>query len=258
MKHMELSDWMPWYEKIAHRLGLCREKDQEATDYLSGLFEDKHLSLRQAHVIVDGRVVIVFGAGPSLAGDVRNLRQAGLLQRCCLISADGATTAVMDVGRLVPDMIATDLDGRVEDQVEASLNGSILVVHAHGDNIPALKRIVSRLGNRNIGSTQVEPRRHVHNFGGFTDGDRAAFLAVELGAKAVVLAGMDFGDMVGEYSKPDARASTMKMTKLHIGLELLSWLSTRTRIQLLNITEHGVNIEGFKRATLQEVEVLLV
>jgi hypothetical protein len=50
----------------------------------------------------------------------------------------------------------------------------------------------------------------------------------------------------------------MKMEKLHIGLELLSWLSTRTKIQLLNITQHGVNIEGFKRATLEEVEVLIV
>jgi uncharacterized Rossmann fold enzyme len=255
---MELSDWMPWYEKISHRLGLCREKDQRATDYLSSLLEEKDFSLCQAHDVVDGRVVIVFGAGPSLAGDVRNLRQSGLLQRCCLISANGATTAVMDVGRLFPDIVATDLDGRVEDQVEASLNGSILIVHAHSDNVPALERIVPRLGIRTIGSTQVEPRRGVHNFGGFTDGDRAAFLAVEFGARAVVLAGMDFGDIVGEYSKPDARASTMKMAKLHIGLELLAWLSTRTRIQLLNTTEHGVPIEGFHRAKLEEVEALLV
>ena len=45
--------------------------------------------------------------------------------------------------------------------------------------------------------------KYVHNFGGFTDGDRAVFLAVQLGAKKLILAGMDFGKVVSKYSRPE-------------------------------------------------------
>lgn len=253
---MELSEWMPWYEKIAQRLNLRREEDQEATDFLSNLLKEDALALDEVRARVSGRVVIVFGAGPSLANDLKRLLDVSALRRCCLITADGATTALMKIGKKIPDVIATDLDGRVEDQIEASHQGSVVIIHAHGDNVPVLVEYVPRLKNR-IGSTQVEPRSKVYNFGGFTDGDRAAFVAVELGARALVLAGMDFGDVVGEYSKPDPHASRMKRVKLEIGLELLAWLSTRTRIPLYNVTERGVPIQGFRKVGSEELKTLL-
>ena len=253
---MELSEWMPWYEEIAQRLHLSKEEDQEATDFLSSLLKKDALTLDEVRDRISGRAAIVFGAGPSLANDLRRLTDAALLKKCCLITADGATTALMKICEKFPDIIATDLDGRVEDQIEATRQGSVVIVHAHGDNAPALTKYVPRLKNR-IGSTQVEPRPHVYNFGGFTDGDRAAFAAVELGTRALVLAGMDFGNVVGEYSKSGSRVSQTKMVKMEIGLELLAWLSTRTGMPLYNVTERGVDIQGFRRVRPEELRALL-
>jgi uncharacterized Rossmann fold enzyme len=78
--------------------------------------------------------------------------------------------------------------------------GAIMVVHAHGDNIDMIKKMVPKF-RKVVGTTQVMPLANVHNFGGFTDGDRAVFLAEEFGAKKVVLVGMDLGDSIGKYSK---------------------------------------------------------
>ncbi|MDD1659113.1 MAG: hypothetical protein LUP92_02550, partial [Methanomicrobiales archaeon] len=38
------------------------------------------------------------------------------------------------------------------------------------------------------------PLPHIHNFGGFSDGDRAVFLALGLDAGEVVIAGFDLDD----------------------------------------------------------------
>lgn len=253
---MDLSEWMPWYEKIVQRLHLSEEEDQKATDFLSTLLKKDALTLDEIRGRVSGKVVIVFGAGPSLVNDLKRLSATSLLEKHCLMTADGATTALMKIGKKFPDVIATDLDGRVEDQIEASRRGSVVIVHAHGDNVPALAKYVPEFKNR-IGSTQAEPRPNVYNFGGFTDGDRAAFAAVELGAKALVLAGMDFGQVVGEYSRQDSRASRMRLVKLEIGLELLAWLSSWATIPLYNVTERGVSIQGFKKVRPEELMTLL-
>jgi uncharacterized Rossmann fold enzyme len=253
---LELVDWMPWYQKIVQRLDLTKEEDQKATDFLSNLLTRDALALDEIRDKISGRVVIVFGAGPSLGNDLRALSDSSLLGKFCKITADGATTALLNIGHVVPDVIATDLDGRVEDQLKASYQGSAVVIHAHGDNIPSLRKYVPRFKNK-VGSTQIEPRPHVYNFGGFTDGDRAAFLAVELGAGVLILAGMDFGATLGEYSKPKKHPSELKLAKLEIGLELLAWLSTRTIIPLYNLTERGVPIRGFTKIGVEDIKALL-
>ncbi len=71
--------------------------------------------------------------------------------------------------------------------------GSIVVVHAHGDNLDALNRYVPQL-ERIIGTVQCRPPPGLYNFGGFTDGDRCVFLAKELGAASIKLVGFDFED----------------------------------------------------------------
>ncbi len=253
---MELSKWLPRYREISRRLDLDWEGDQRAADLLSSLMDDDFTPLEQLREVIAGRNVLLFGAGPSLINDLLRLRQASMLDRFCLLSADGATSALLRDGNVRPDVITTDLDGVVEDQIQASKGGSIVVVHAHGDNIPALSRYVPRL-RRRLGSTQVEPRKGVYNFGGFTDGDRAAFLSVELGAKALVLAGMDFGSTVGTYSKPRAYSKDMKVRKLSVGLELLEWLaSENTQTLLYNVTLSGVPIRGFKKVDVAELQRL--
>ena len=69
-----------------------------------------------------------------------------------------------------------------------------MVVHAHGDNIPLLQHWVKRLPGPLVATTQSTPLPHVHNFGGFSDGDRAVFAADALGAKTIMLIGFDLDD----------------------------------------------------------------
>jgi uncharacterized Rossmann fold enzyme len=69
-----------------------------------------------------------------------------------------------------------------------------VVVHAHGDNIALLKHWVPRFKGPLVATTQSNPLPHVHNFGGFSDGDRAVFAADELGAEQITLIGFDLDD----------------------------------------------------------------
>jgi len=78
--------------------------------------------------------------------------------------------------------------------VEMNRQGTVVVVHAHGDNIPLLRTWVPRFSGPLVGTTQAEPFGRIHNFGGFSDGDRAVFAAHALGAADVRLVGFDLDD----------------------------------------------------------------
>jgi hypothetical protein len=148
------------------------------------------------------------------------------------------------------------MDGEIKDIVDAIRRGSVAVIHAHGDNMKVLESWVPRI-EKALGSTQVEPRQHVHNFGGFTDGDRSAFLAEEANARRIVLMGMDLGRVVGKYSKPcnttDYVASPTKIKKLSMAKELLSWLAGWAQADVLNATGLGEEIEGVDDVALSDL-----
>jgi uncharacterized Rossmann fold enzyme len=155
-------------------------------------------------------------------------------------------------------VIVTDLDGVVSDIVSAQKQDSIIVIHAHGDNIEQLQQFVPDFSYA-VGSTQVEPRPNVYNFLGFTDGDRAVFLAAAMGAKVIVLAGMDFGSTVGKYSKKNVKSLTVKLEKLRISRELLEWLAKQTTgsIKLYNIIARGEKIRGFRNILPEDLKKLV-
>jgi len=110
-----------------------------------------------------------------------------------VIAADGATSVLLR-NAIIPDIVCTDLDGTIPDIITANRLGSILVVHAHGDNIPMLKKVLPALTENVLCTTQSKPFHNVYNFGGFTDGDRCVFLAKECGAQSIELIGFDFED----------------------------------------------------------------
>jgi hypothetical protein len=198
----------------------------------------------------------MFGAGPSLEEDLRQIAKENLLKKCAVISADGATTALLKVAKVVPSVVVTDLDGNINDLLRADRLGSVVVVHGHGDNINRLRKYAPMFKNV-IGTTQVEPRPHVYNFGGFTDGDRAVFLATAMEAKLIALAGMDLGRVVGKYSKKKVRLVEVKILKLKICKELLEWLASRVNIPLYNVTGHGESIGGFVDVTYSELTKII-
>jgi uncharacterized Rossmann fold enzyme len=230
--------WGPRYEEICRRLRLDPSADLEAARVLNDLLPQPELE--KLMEMIEDRECVVFGAGPSLEEFLSKFgKEVSWLKRVW-IAADGATSAVMEYR--VPDVIVTDLDGKVEDQLKAWSLGSWLVIHAHGDNLPQLRRVVPKIHCRVIGTTQVRPFGKLFNFGGFTDGDRSAFLAHALGAKAIYLVGMDWWGEIGKYSgrKDPAR----KRVKLQICGELLEWLG-RLGANLINLANpSGLAVES--------------
>jgi len=231
---MKLEDWLPFYRRIVETMGYSVEEDRKSAELLRELLmeSDEYLLRKELEAVI-GRKVYVFGAGPSLE---RALEEFDFSDGT-LIAADGATTALLDFG-IVPDVIVTDLDGRILDIKLANDKGSFLVVHAHGDNRDKLVSYVPFL-SRILGTCQTEPLDIIYNFGGFTDGDRAVFLAEELGAREITLVGFDFGETVGKWSKPSLREHSpvweTKRKKFEFAKELLVWLEKngRARIEYL-------------------------
>lgn len=202
------------------------------------------LALRAVRDSVAGRVALVFGAGPSLERSLSRLKPLveRSRDRLCLIAANGATSALMTAG-LVPDVITTDLDGDVRSIIEANLRGSTVLLHVHGDNLWRVLVSYRAFQGRVLLTTQVHERSCVYNVGGFTDGDRAVLLALRGGAEAVVLVGMDFGELVGRYSKPwlrgDVKAWPSKLKKFAIAKRLIEEAASAASARVLAFPENA-------------------
>jgi uncharacterized Rossmann fold enzyme len=255
---MDLDTWFSWYEKILKEFGFSRSDDEKSAKILNDLL-DEHNSSGIAEINIKDRV-IVFGAGPSLKRNIMELDELDKfeelnLNKFTLIAADGATTALLEQN-IVPDIIVTDLDGKMDDIIEANDEGAILVVHAHGNNIDKIKEHVPHL-NRILGTTQSVPLDNVYNFGGFTDGDRCIFLAIELGARLIILAGMDFGDIVTKYSRPDlteseGKADKIKQMKLNYAKKLTQWAAENEKIVMANMSG-GESVNGVVDITIDDL-----
>jgi uncharacterized Rossmann fold enzyme len=252
---INLKEWWPRYSAIVDQFGYNMKTDQKAADLLSGYIKNVAMPLEVAQDKVEEKNVLVCGAGPSIIDNLVTFKDHKLLDETVVFAADGATTACLE-NQIIPDFIFTDLDGRMDDIVTAQKQGAIVVVHAHGDNIPALNTWIPRLleGRDMIGSTQIRPRPDVHNLGGFTDGDRCVFWAEGLRAAKIALIGMDLGNMIGRYSKPeltdDVIASPLKRQKLLVAKELLSWLATWSTSILYNLTGIYTSIPGIPNSDI--------
>lgn len=235
--------WRPWYWRIAERLNLDKEADEKAAVEFEKLLPKPDISgLRK---LVQGKECIVFGAGPSLDTDLKKLERAGYLSKV-LMAADGATSAVLKHRN--PEIIVTDLDGTVDNQINAWRLGSWLVIHAHADNVTRVRKVTPHLNKNVIGTTQVKQFGKLFNFGGFTDGDRAVFMARELGASKIYLAGMDLGTKIGRCS--GSKDTKRKIIKLKICGELLSWLASEFEAPIVNITTNGAPVPNVPRETI--------
>ena len=239
---MEFGLWEKYYIEILEDFGFSRSGDEESARLLDEILSTEGcLTLDDLSQIVGfSDKFIVFGAGPSLKEHVRMLKEDYDLKDYVLVSADGATTALIEE-RLVPDIVATDLDGKIDDILLANLRGANMAIHAHGDNIDKIASLTSFFNNV-IGTTQAQPIGNLYNFGGFTDGDRALFLAVALGASEITLAGMDFGTRVTKYSRPTlevdvADADEFKRKKLKYAEMFTDWIRENEPVKMINLID---------------------
>jgi 2-amino-4-hydroxy-6-hydroxymethyldihydropteridine diphosphokinase len=188
---MQFSVWEPIYLEILEDFSFSITRDEEAANLLCKLLRHKEQSYSDAITRLFERDVIISGNAPTLEEELDEM-QNHTKKAAVFLAADGATSVLLKKG-IVPDIIVTDLDGPFEAILKANIMGSIATVHAHGDNIDALKTCVPQLG-KIIGTVQCKPPESLYNFGGFTDGDRAVYLAKELGASSISLIGFDFED----------------------------------------------------------------
>ena len=201
---MMIIGWKSRYREI-----LKEFKYKKRDDLISAKLLDSFLRKRNQKIkiqkLIKNQNVFVIGAGPSLS------RSIPILKRCkkfVKIAADSSVKYLIENG-ITPDIIVTDLDGDEKSLRKIGKSKTIFVVHAHGDNISKL-HFVKNFKNC-LGTTQTEPFGKIQNFGGFTDGDRAVFLASYFNKKKIILFGMDFGNKIGKYSK--TRISNKKIKR---------------------------------------------
>ena len=243
---MDINEWEIWYNEILDDFGFSREGDEKTADLLDDILERKGcLTIDDLYNEIvydkkrDSDKFIIFGAGPSLKKHIELIKNYNL-NDYVLIAADGATTALLEED-IVPDIIATDVDGKISDLLTANANGAYFVIHGHGNNEENIEMWTDSF-NKVLGTTQSIPVGNLYNFGGFTDGDRAMYLAIELGAKDMILAGMDFGTIVTKYSRPDIEGETgpadeIKTKKLIYAELLLQWILDNTDVNVINLMD---------------------
>jgi len=181
---MDFESWEPFYVQILKDFGFSRASDEAVARDLDARLGGRRATDVELRNVLEGQVVTVAGNGPNLAKEIDDARGV-------LVTADEATSMVLGRG-LRPAILVTDLDGTVPDQVKANDAGTISVVHGHGDNGPAVRQWAPLFAGKTVATTQSRPSGGLRNFGGFTDGDRAVFLADHFGAARIHLIGFDF------------------------------------------------------------------
>jgi uncharacterized Rossmann fold enzyme len=209
---MEFETWEPVYEQILVDFGFERAADERARDTLADSLS-RVTTLSPDTLDFAGQTVAIAGAGPNLEAEAERAAGAD-----AVLAASTAADRLTDVGVGV-DCMVTDLDKNPETVARLTAEGTPVAVHAHGDNIPAIEAHVPTFeAGAVLPTTQAAPTDTVFNPGGFTDGDRAAFLADHCGATALTFPGWDFDD---------ATVGPMKARKLGSAERLLSWLERR-------------------------------
>ncbi len=248
--------YQTFYDEVVQSLRFSKSQDEFSRNVLSLL-----LRLKSNLVFPDSektsQVGIVFGAGPSLVDDVRDLRKFISKNKPVLIAADGAADGIYATCKLHANFIVSDLDSCSPSMLEEQSRFRHLFIHSHGNNLENILKIVPGLGNNLTGTTQIEPLENVANIGGLTDGDRACFLAAALNLKTVIIAGMSFGTEEGSFSKNRSNQKfdfSRWLRKLEFGKKSLEFLVRNSpSMTFINVTKNGVPISGARQMTTYEL-----
>ena len=244
---MKLKGWEKKYSEILRTFHYSKRNDVASAKVLNSILKTK-FPLKKLEEKIKNQTVFVIGAGSSLTQSIPLLKKYKNITK---IVADGATRALIE-NKIKPDIVVTDLDGNEKFLKKAARENTIMVVHAHGDNIDKLHLV---LDFKNcIGTTEGKPFGNIHNFGGFTDGDRCVFLAKYFGAKKIILFGMDFGTKIGKYSKEKINDRTIKIKKLRWAKELLEWLALQNHSELYTTSKQ---IKGFNKIRYADLGKIL-
>ncbi len=183
---MKFSEWEPVYRDICADFGFDPDADALSVRVLKAVTMNSDLRDEDAVIPLIGSAVTVVGDSPGLEDDLSRHPPEG-----CVICSGSAVLRLLRVG-MKPDIVVTDLDGNINAQLEASSDGAVTLILAHGDNTDLVRTFAPLFPGPVILTTQGRPENTVFNYGGFTDGDRCVCLAREFGARRIVLLGFDF------------------------------------------------------------------
>src|SRR6267143_3542690 len=244
---MKLKGWEKKYSEILREFHYSKRNDTVSAKVLNSILKTK-FPLKKLEEKIKNQTVFVIGAGSSLTRSIPLLKKYKNITK---IVADGATRALIE-NKIKPDIIVTDLDGNEKFLKKAGRENAIMVVHAHEDNMDKLHLVLDF--KYCLGTTEGKPFGNIHNFGGFTDGDRCVFLAKYFGAKKIILFGMDFGTKIGKYSKNKVINRTTKIRKLRRGKKLLEWFALQNHLELYTTSKQ---IKGFNKIRYADLEKIL-
>jgi hypothetical protein len=242
-----ISGWDSRYKEILKEFNYNKREDTDSAELLDSILREEN-HIEKIYGLIKNQNVFVVGAGPSLSYAIPILQH---FKKTVKIVADSAVKPLIDNG-IEPNIIVTDLDGDEATFRKIGKSKTIFVVHAHGDNISKLS-LIENFKNC-IGTTQTRPFGKIQNFGGFTDGDRAVFLASYFNAKNIILFGMDFGKRIGKFSNTKPTERTMKLKKLKKAISLLEWLALKTKSELFTTSSH---IAGFKKISYPNLDIII-
>lgn len=121
--------------------GYSTEKDQKAAEMLSNMIKRKALRVSQIQKKIEGKEILVIGAGPSLEKNIEFIKKN---KKYVKIAADGVVEILLNK-KIRPDLVVSDLDGNPKYLRMAEKLGAIMVIHAHGDNIDNLEKMFLNL-----------------------------------------------------------------------------------------------------------------
>lgn len=226
---MRYSEWGPAYEAIRAAFGFDHDADRAARDLLAELttsFDEERLQK-----LLSGKHVAIAGGATGVAADLAAIEDVDTV-----VAASVSAGTLRAAGEAV-DLMVTDLDKTPTVVRTLAAEGTPVAVHAHSDNVALVREQVPRLSNSAVlPTTQVAPSGPVQNYGGFTDGDRAAFIADHFDAARLSFPGWDLDD---------PSVGPMKRQKLEWAARLLHWLERRRdeRFDLLNGRREDLSLQ---------------
>ncbi|MBY9005677.1 MAG: DUF115 domain-containing protein [Candidatus Lokiarchaeota archaeon] len=249
------SQFKSWYDKIIETFNFNPDMDREARDYLSQILVEKDPNWNVDEILVlfkesieEKKNIFIFGCGPTLEISIQELiKEFGVkfFNNTINLVADGASVLLKEV-EIPIDGLFTDLDGISQKEFNYA---NFIIIHAHGDNIRRIKFFKNAIINfRNlICTTQVKPCDNIINPGGFTDGDRILYFLKNLilPTQRIFLFGMDFGNIVGRYSKPTLNKkieiTPIKLKKLQFAVKLIESLLVNIRNKVYFVNSNKIS-----------------
>ncbi|AET32033.1 6-hydroxymethylpterin diphosphokinase MptE-like protein [Pyrobaculum ferrireducens] len=139
-----------------------------------------------------------------------------LISGSVTVAVEGYTAEKLARRGVKPDVVVSDFDFNPQG---VGL-GRIAVIHVHGDNywlVPSGPYVYT---------VQTWPMGCTANVSGFTDGDRAVYLAYYMGAREIAISGFN-------PEAPVKRGDLVKRKKLALASHLLNRLSRRVAVRFV-------------------------